>query len=297
MLSTGACSTLTDPADGPAGPDETSSVTLAAVEPATILAVADATDCRGADADVAAVVDANPDATLIMVGDTAYPNGSAEDFENCFGPLYDDDVDRLHAVPGDNDYNTGTAEPFFERLGDAAGAPDEGWLSFETGGWLVVGLNSNCDQIGGCGPDSPQYQWLAETLAASPTDCLLAFMHEPRFTSSLNYSGIPRLGAFYQLLFENGADVLLVGHSHHYERFDRLNPDGQPDAAGIANFTIGIGGAPFTGFGEPLPGSAIRSSDTRGVLELVLSPDGYTWKVVPTEDSTGTLVDAGADTC
>lgn len=297
MLATGACSTLANPAGEGSGPGETPAVTLAAVEPATIYAVADAADCRGADADVAAVVDANPDVELLMVGDTAYPNGSVQDFENCFGPLYDDDVDRLHAVPGDNDYNTGTADPFFDRLGDAAGSPDEGWLSFETGGWLIVGLNSNCDQIGGCGPDSLQHQWLAETLAANQSECVLAFMHEPRFTSSLNYDGIPRLGDFYQLLFDNGTDVLLVGHSHHYERFERLNPDGQPDPAGIANFTIGIGGAPFTGFGEPLPGSMVQASDTRGVLELVLSPDGYSWRVIPTENATGTLVDAGTDTC
>lgn len=294
LLAASACSTLqvgTGPADGSSGSS------LVKVEPpATFLALGDATDCRGEDLLVAELVDERPNAEVIMVGDTAYPNGSEQDFENCFGPLYDDDLERLHAVPGDNDYNTGTAKPFFDRLGGAAGAPSEGWLHFEAGGWLIVGLNTNCDEIGGCGPDSPQYDWLTETLAANESPCILAFMHEPRFTSSINYQGIPRLDPFYKLLYQNGADVLLVGHSHHYERFERLDPAGQPDPNGIANITVGIGGAPFTGFGEPLPGSIVRADDTRGVLELILSPDGYTWQVIPTKTG-GALADSGADTC
>jgi acid phosphatase type 7 len=264
-------------------------------ETTTLIALADAADCRGPDAEVAALVD-EIDGEILMVGDTAYPNGSAADFENCFAPLYADDLERLGAVPGDNDYNTGTANAFFTQLGSAAGAPDEGWLSFETNGWLIIGLNSNCQQIGGCDEGSAQYQWLDARLADHAGPCVLAFMHEPRFTSSMNYNGIPRLGPLYELLLTHGTDVLLVGHSHHYERFERLDGNGQPDPAGIANFTIGIGGAPFSGFGEPLPGSIVRASDTRGVLQLKIDNAGYQWEVIPTAAG-GSLVDAGSDTC
>lgn len=293
MLAAG-CSSLDTPPESIDTGEAT--VTTQSPSPVTFLAIGDVTDCRGVDGEVAELVNGRPEVDVLMVGDTAYPDGSAQAFEQCFDPLYGDQVSRLHAVPGDNDYGTGTAQPFFDALGPGASPTDDGWLSFSAGGWLLVGLNTNCDLVGGCGPESAQYQWLAATLESSPWPCILAFMHEPRFTSSMNYSGIPRLGDFYQLLYDHGADLLLVGHSHHYERFERLGPDGQPDPDGLANITIGIGGAAFTNFGEPLPGSTVRNNDSNGALELVLSPEGYDWRFLPAHER-GSLTDSGSDRC
>ncbi|MEZ5340021.1 MAG: hypothetical protein R2706_00810 [Acidimicrobiales bacterium] len=100
----------------PAGDNGTNATATTAVpEPVSFLAFGDAADCRGRDASVEAVVEQYVD-DILFVGDAAYPDGSAENFANCFTPLYGDDIDRFHAVPGDNDYRTPAATEFFQGL-------------------------------------------------------------------------------------------------------------------------------------------------------------------------------------
>ena len=42
---------------------------------------------------------------------------------------------------------------------------------------------------------------------------------------------------FWQVLYEHGAEIVLNGHEHLYERFEPMNPDGDPDAtAGTGNY-------------------------------------------------------------
>ena len=44
----------------------------------------------------------------------------------------------------------------------------QGYYSFDLGAWHVVSLNSDvCGDDPGCGPGSPQYEWLADDLAAN----------------------------------------------------------------------------------------------------------------------------------
>ena len=266
----------------------------------TVLAVADLTDCRGPDVEVAALVD-SLDGLVLTPGDLAYRDGSAEDFAECFSPLYGDDLDRLYASPGDNDYKTTGADPFFDVMSGRPGERGKGWFAVEIGTWQLIVLNSNCAEVGGCDRDSEQFQWLDETLQAQPFDCRIVMWHHPRFTSSANYSGIPAVADFYGRLHGAGADILLVGHSHHYERLGPLAPDGQPADDGIMNFTIGVGGAPFTEFGDPRPGSVVRSNQHRGVLRLTLADGSYEWEFVNTETAAagedGPLVDQGSSPC
>ena len=265
---------------------------------ATLLAIADTGDCREPASQVAKALE-NTDGTIVIAGDLAYPTGSTEDFKNCFTPLFSSMKDRLWAVPGDNEYKTGSADPFFDALGEKGGERGEGWFSFDLEAWQVIGLNSQCPAIGGCDENSPQYQWLEKQLTSSDKACKIAFWHQPRFTSSPNYQGFPRLEAMYQLLQDNGTDVLVVGNSHHYERFARLDAQGNVDAEnGIRNFTAGIGGAPLgQEFLEPaLSGSEVRNTDTRGYLKFNLAPDNYEWEFVRV-GSVGGLVDSGTDSC
>jgi len=93
------------------------------------------------------------------------------------------------------------------------------------------------------------------------------------------------------------ADIVVVGHSHHYERLGPLAPNGDPSPDGMMNFTLGIGGAPFTQFGDPLPGSQVRSNQHRGVLRLTLRPDSYDWEFVNIESNPTPLMDSGTASC
>lgn len=265
-------------------------------EPVTVLAVADLADCRGPDAEVAELV-RSLDGVILMAGDLAYRDGSIENYEECFLPLYQSELDRIYATPGDNDYNTAGAEPYFEVMADGPGEPGKGWYVVDLGSWQLVSLNSNCDAVGGCQQGSEQYRWLDETLQEQRYACRIVMWHEPRFTSAANYRGIPRLGDFYGRLHGAGADVVIVGNSHHYERLGPLAPNGEPAPGGMMNFTVGVGGAPFTEFGEPRPGSQVRSNRHRGVLRLTLRSDGYDWEFLNVASNPDPLIDQGSEQC
>ena len=256
----------------------------------------DLADCRGPDAEVAELV-RSLEGTIVMPGDLAYGAGSQQQFEDCWLPLYESELDRIYATPGDNDYKTPGAEPYFEVMAERPGEPGKGWYAVELGAWQLISLNSNCDEVGGCGEDSEQFEWLDQTLKSGSYECRMVMWHEPRFTSSAKFSGIPRLGDLYGRVHGAGADILLVGHAHHYERLGPLAPNGDPTAGGIMNFTIGIGGAPFSQFGEPRRGSQVRSNEHRGVVRFTLRDGSYDWEFVNVNSNPFPLVDEGSASC
>ena len=66
-----------------------------------------------------------------------------------------------------------------------------------------------------------------------PADCTLAYWHFPRFSSGLHGSST-LVRAYWDLLYEAGAEVVLTGHDHSYERFAPQGTEGEADpVAGI----------------------------------------------------------------
>ena len=121
-------------------------------------------------------------------------------------------------------------------------------------------LDSTCVDAGGCGPDTDQGRWLAAELDANPTDCTLAIWHHPRF--STGYHG-PTLAVepFWDALYAAGADLVVNGHDHDYERFVPLDPAGNPDPdRGIRQIVAGTGGAALRPFEEEDPNSEVRDA-------------------------------------
>ena len=106
-----------------------------------------------------------PYATVFTLGDNAYPNGSAADFANCYDPTWGRFKDRTTPAVGGHDYTTPGASAYFNYFGAAAGDPTKGYYSYDVGAWHVVVLNSQCEQVGGCGPGSAQERWLRQDLA------------------------------------------------------------------------------------------------------------------------------------
>ena len=101
---------------------------------------------------------------------------------------------------------------------------------------------------------------------------------------------------FWQVLYESGADVVLNGHEHNYERFAPQDPNGQPDPGrGIRQFVVGTGGAPLYGFSDVEPTSEARDADTYGVLKLTLGRGEYGWRFLRAED--GDFRDSGSGSC
>lgn len=157
-------------------------------------------------------------------------------------------------------------------------------------------LNSNCSKIGGCGPGSPQEQWLRADLAAHPTKCTLAYWHHPRFSSGSDGSDAA-FEPFWQALYDHNADVVLAGHDHVYERFAPQKPNGEPDPVrGLRQFVVGTGGERHHKFeGQAIANSEVRNDETFGVLKLTLYPTNYEWQFIPVSGQTFT--DSGAGRC
>jgi hypothetical protein len=276
-----------------AGGTTTSTVDVAG-DAVPFYAVGDIADCTtSADESTAELLD-DTEGPIATLGDNAYPNGSPEEFQRCFEPAWGRHKARIRPSPGNHDYNTRGAAGYFGYFGDAAGRPGAGWYSYEVGAWHVVSLDSNCTVVG-CGRNSPQGRWLQADLAAHPARCTAAYWHHPRFSSGLHGSS-EAMADLFTILHEAGADVVLAGHDHHYERILPLDPGGRLDRErGIRSFIVGTGGRHLYPTGLVVPGSELRHSETFGVLRLDLSDDGYRWRFLR---SRGTpFTDAGSGRC
>jgi LysM repeat protein len=237
------------------------------------------------------------DGLILGLGDLAYEVGSVQEFNDCYGPAWGRHKERTRPAPGNHEYGKGNANDYFTWWGDIA-TPTEpgcrkdcgGYYSFNVGAWHLIALNSEIPD----GPDSPQQQWLRADLAANPTVCTLAYWHKPRFSSGHHMSGSGQ--GLWQALYEYGADVVLVGHDHDYERFAPQGPNGEyePDR-GIREFVVGTGGALLRDFRFIQPNSEVRNSETHGILKMTLHPTSYDWEFIPIPGKTFT--DKGSAPC
>jgi hypothetical protein len=235
---------------------------------------------------------------VLLLGDNQYWVGALDAYQASFGPTWGRLGPLLRPAPGNHEYLTPGASGYFDYFGAAAGERGKGWYSYDLGTWHIVVLNSNCGDLsggGGCGPGSPQLRWLAEDLAAHPRACTLAYWHHPRFSSG-THGDDARYDAFWRELYKAGADVVLAGHEHDYERFAPQDPDAKADPLhGIRQFVAGTGGQFLRPFPTVRPNSEVRDARTFGVLKLRLRTDGYDWDFLPAAG--GTFTDRGSGGC
>ena len=214
---------------------------------------------------------------------------------NCYGPSWGRHKDRTYPAIGNHEYHALNGAPHFEYFGAAAGDPDKGYYSYEAGAWKIIVLNSNAGRVP-VDAGSPQEQWLRAELAASDHACTLAYWHHPRFSSGV-YGDDDRFDAFWQALYEYGAELVVVGHEHHYERFAPLDPAGEIDPANGIRQIIAGNGRPLPAADPYCRGQEARrcDSNTHGVLQLTLRHDSYDWEFVPIAGDTFT--DTGSGVC
>lgn len=278
--------------------DAAATTAVAAAGSEVILAAAGNIASCGTDYDAAtaALLD-GLDGWIAALGDNAFPDGTLQNYQQCYAPTWGRHLARTFAVMGNHEYQTGSAAGAFDYFGDRAGPRDLGYYSFELGDWHVIVLNDNDSHVS-FAPGSPQDQWLVADLAATTRRCVLAMWHQPLFTSS-NDSGStlrPSRQTLWRRLYDAGADLVLNAQEHHYERMAPMAPDGTPDAAwGIRQFNVGTGGESVA-----LPTVAIHpQSEVRaaefGVLTLALASGGYAWEFLPVPG--GTFADTGLATC
>ena len=105
-------------------------------------------------------------------------------------------------------------------------------------------------------------------------------VHEPRYSSSQHGSNL-KIAPIFDVLVRARADLLLSGHDHGYEAFDKQDGSGRPMAAGVQQFVVGSGGARMYMMKRPLRNSIQRNTTDFGVLKLNLR-DGsyYSWAFI-----------------
>jgi acid phosphatase type 7 len=229
--------------------------------------------------------------TVFTLGDNAYEAGTAEQFRDCYDPSWGRHRARTRPSPGNHDYGTPGAAGYFDYFGEQAGPDRRGYYSFDLGAWHIVSLNSEI----AAGPDSAQARWLRDDLAAHPAACTLAYWHKPLFSSGSVHGNDPHMRAIWELLAAAGADVVLGGHDHLYERFAPQNADGVADPQGMRQFVAGAGGSNLYGIGQVQPNSQVRGTGAFGVLKLTLHAASYDWEFVPVEG--GDFIDTGTGEC
>jgi len=267
-----------------------SEVFLAQTGDPVFVGAGDITNCnRAQDESTAQLLD-NIAGTVFTLGDNAYPDGTLTQFNNCYGPTWGRHKNRTKPSLGNHDYHTAGAAGYFDYFGIAAGDRTKGYYSYNLGAWHIIVLNSEITQSAG----SPQENWLRADLAANPKVCTLAYWHKPRFSSG-QHGNIPGSQALWQALYDYGADVVLNGHDHTYERFAPQNPNGQADPRGIREFVVGTGGAALYSFTSNQPNSEVRNNTTWGVLKLTLHSTSYDWQFIPIAGQTFT--DSGSANC
>ena len=238
---------------------------------------------------------------VLTLGDIQYEDGEYSKFLQSYDLSWGRLKPITRPVVGNHEYLTKDAAGYFQYFGTAAGEPLSGYYSYTLGSWLLIALNSQCSHVGGCHQGSRQVAWLRNVLATHQNRCVLAYWHEPRFSSG-QHGGHRQVAVIWNDLVAAGADVVLSGHNHVYERFEPIgvtdvtSESPTLDPNGIRQFVVGTGGKNVTRFSAPpLAGEVVRNDHTFGILKLTLHPDRYDWQFVPEAGKTWT--DTGSASC
>jgi PKD repeat protein len=240
------------------------------------------------DAATAELIKALPTAQVFTLGDNAYPDGAGADYA-CYEATWGAFKDRTHPVPGNHEYHQAGAAPYFAYFGAAAGTAGTGYYSYDLGTWHIIALNSESSV-------SDQVTWLNADLAAHPATCILAYWHRPFFTSGAVHAPYTAMRPIWEALQAAGAEIVLSGHNHQYERFAPQRSDGTASEQGIRQFVVGTGGfhSLYDFITPAKPNSEVRYQGF-GVLKLTLSATGYSWEFLPVQSASFT--DTGTGLC
>jgi Big-like domain-containing protein len=223
--------------------------------------------------------------TVFTTGDNDYVDATPPPaYGVCFDSTWGRHKWRVRPAAGDDDSLAG----YFSYFGAAAHGPT-GYYSYDLGTWHVVVLNSAVPV------DSTQVRWLRADLAAHPALCTVAISHRPRFSSG-NTGSSSGQAPYFQALDDAGAELVIDGNDHDYERFAGQRADQTPDPDGLVEIVVGTGGKSHGRINQPLAAnSVVQNADTYGVLRLELHAAGYDWRFIPVAGRTFT--DAGTGTC
>jgi hypothetical protein len=236
------------------------------------------------EADVATLVDDWTPGFIVTVGDNVYGTNLADITPDDSSPYCNggnSSVNRFFPAFGNHDYSDGPIYGSADYLGhfdlQGNGLPSSNTSGNELYYDVVQGpihlfiINSDSiSRAGGAGSDeyNEQRDWLQAQLAASTSAWQIVLFHHAAYSSSSGHGS----QTWMQWPFANwGADAVLSGHDHTYER---INLDG------IVYFVNGLGGRSPYGFDSPIPGSQVRYNDNHGAMLVDADENGITFQFI-----------------
>jgi len=293
---------LTNPTSTPLPPTATSVPTIpatavtpsTAVPSATLLPAQDRFAVIGdfgsgdqPEADVSTLVHGWTPDFIITVGDDNYPSGAAETIDAHIGQFYHDfispytgsygagaDRNRFFPTLGNHDWYTTGAQPYLDYFSLPG---NERYYDFVWGPVHFFALDSDENEPDGVNEASIQAGWLKQALAASTSQWNVVYFHHAPYSSGVEHGSTTWMRWPFAAW---GADVVLTGHEHNYER---LNVDGIP------YFVNGLGGGAIYNFGDTLPESQFRYNADYGAMLVVATQEDMSFKFY---NRTGVLIDS-----
>jgi hypothetical protein len=233
-------------------------------------------DYRSGAARTAELISSVRPEKVLALGDLAYDAGTAAQFADYYDPTWGDLRPITAPTPGNHEYRS-DGKGYFDYFDVAPN------YAFDLCGWRVV----SADHYAGM---SEAAAFIEDEGRAAGDMPLLVFWHEPRFSSGSEHGTNPELQPLWEAAVTAGAEIVLNGHDHNYERFEPLDVNGEPRSDGTVEFVSGNGGHNLRVLGDRQPHSASAIAGTPGVLFLALRADGYDWTYVDIEGRVG---DAG----
>jgi hypothetical protein len=257
--------------------------------PVRIIAHGDSGDGGAAQRRVAEQMLASTYDIFLDLGDMAYGDGQFDEFEdNKFFP-YRTMAHRVvdWPAPGNHEYNTDNAQPYLDVYYLPEVAPQEEdkerFYSFDYGNVHFVSLDSNGEQLtpniddeeNGDQNPNDMYSWFRRDMAGSQQEWKVVFMHHPPYSTSSRGVNFALRNTLAPIMEETGADIVLAGHDHHYERTvpirNQMMVD--PSTGGTYYFVVGTGGSGLRAANGDWFTEYVQS-ERHGALELII--DGCT---------------------
>lgn len=260
------------------------------------LAWGDSGNASGSQLDVAEQIDTvQPRPKLVLgLGDLAYPSGGWDDWNPKLFSPYEDLIRNTAFWPtiGNHDIQTQNAAPYLDAfyLPENSGGPGnasgtERYYSFDYGMAHFVSIDfwSSDVSVGG-----DQYEWMIADMDAAVSRgqrWIIVFAHSPPYTDgshdSLNEGSLIFVhDNWVPVMEEHGADLVLAGHSHVYERTYLLEDDvvlqsdpsdytKDPGGPGTLYITSGAGGGGSSGdFEHPLVAVAVGNKAGMSTIDV-----------------------------
>jgi len=253
---------------------------------AVLVGAGDISACDNNNDEATAALLDNIPGTVFVLGDNVYIDGTYREFTNCYDPTWGRHKDRTRPVPGNHEYFTPGAVGYFQYFGNLPS-----YYAYDLGAWRIYALNSEID----VSLASAQVKWLKNDLAANSRLCVVAYWHKPRWSSRYEDGSDTTYETLWKTLHDAGAELVINGHIHNYERFTEMNAVGLAASPGLREIVVGTGGVNHDGYVTSVSTSEVRNASTYGVLQLTLSSSSYSWQFIPVLGKTFT--DSGTTGC